>query len=216
MRLAVCSKYLKMIREDRMEFSLLSSIEWELINVNSQLVIAKIQEIEKAKHVERREKELRELAEFQVMEFKMALDEKETIMIEKVREEAEQARERIELAEFEMLERHFEDEKKLTELEKELCEEGTRYRRWNNFPSSSSIFGKFTKFFNNLPISALTSKQQSREPSLLTKKQTITTKPSSKEYNLQFRKRMVLLLLLLLYRKEPATWKLKSVSVLFL
>ena len=87
-----------MIHEDRMEFSLLSSIEWELINVNSQLVIAKIQEIEKAKHVERREKELRELAEFQVMEFKTALDEKETIMIEKAREEAKQARERIELA----------------------------------------------------------------------------------------------------------------------
>ena len=59
-----------------MEFSLLSSIEWELINVNSQLVIAKIQEFENVKHVERREKELRELAEFQAMEFKMELEEK--------------------------------------------------------------------------------------------------------------------------------------------
>ena len=112
-----------------MRFTLLNSIEWELINVNSQLVIAKIQEVENTKRVERLEKELRELVEFQVMEFKMTLEEKEAAtMVEQAREEAE-PQERIELAEFEMLEKQFQNEEKFAALEKELC--GERLRQKN-------------------------------------------------------------------------------------
>ena len=104
-------------------FSCLSDIEWELIHVNSKLIIAKIHEVEEAKRAAKREQELITLAEFQTMELKMMLEEKEAVLMEKAQEEAEQTRERIELAEFEMLERQFENEEKLTALKKELLEE---------------------------------------------------------------------------------------------
>ena len=107
-----------------MEFFLcLSDIEWELIHVNSELIISKIQKVEDAKRAERRERELRELAEFQTMEIRMLLEEKEAVMLENARQDAEQARERIELVEFEMLEKQFENEEKLAALKKELYEE---------------------------------------------------------------------------------------------
>ena len=104
-------------------FVWLTDIEWELIFVNSQLVIKNIQEVENAKRVERRERELRELSEFQVMEFKMSLEEKEALLVENAREDAERLRERMELAEFEILEKQFENEEKLAALEKVLQEE---------------------------------------------------------------------------------------------
>ena len=139
-----------------MEFSLLSSIEWELINVNSQLVIAKIQEVENVKHAERREKELIKLAEFQVMEFKMALEEKEAVMMETSKEEAGQAREQIELAEFEMLERRFGDEEKLLALEKKVCEERNQndlnfLQSQNTLKDVASVQHRYIK--HTLPIS---------------------------------------------------------------
>lgn len=104
-------------------FSCLSDMEWELIHVNSELVIAKIQQVEDAKRAEKREREMSSLAEFQTMEIKMMLEEKEAVMIEKLHQNAELTRERMELAEFEMLERQFENEEKLAALEKELQEE---------------------------------------------------------------------------------------------
>ena len=120
-------------------FRSLSSLEWELINVNSQLIIAKIEEVENVKRMERHEKELRELAHFQVMELKMALEEKEIESTERVREEAEQSRERLELVEFEMLERKFEEEEKLEQTIREERERKEQVQKMNVVVKNESI-----------------------------------------------------------------------------
>ena len=117
----------------------MSSIEWELINVNSRLIIAKIEEVENAKRMERHEQELKELAHFQVMEFKMALEENEIEFMERVIEEAEQSRERLELVEFEMLERKFEEEEKLEQATREEREQIEQVQMINLVVKNESI-----------------------------------------------------------------------------
>ena len=115
-----------------------------------------------------------------------------------------------------MLERHFEDEKKLTALEKELCGERNQKQKVEQLPffeqSSWKVYQDLQQPFN---ISA--DIKAAKSGTLLAYKETNNNnKAIVKKVQFAVSEENGSVILLLLYRKEPATWKLKSVSNLLL